>query len=172
VERERSRSVWWVLGNRFPWLLCNIASGLAAALILNSFDHLVRAIVALAFFIPLVLTLAESVAMQTVTMTLESLRSPNSAIRELRVRLLLGVVSGAIVGLFGWLWLGLPPVALVVAAAILMAAAIGASLGYFVPRLVHRLKLDPKIASGPVGLALTDVVALFCYFGLSALVLR
>src|SRR5207249_7550866 len=28
IEREKSRSAWWVLGNRFPWLLCNIASGL------------------------------------------------------------------------------------------------------------------------------------------------
>ena len=102
VERERSRSVWWVLANRFPWLLCNIASGFLAAFISHYFDDLLKTVVALAFFIPLVLTLSESVAMQTVTMSLQSLHgAPRGrwAVREMRVGLLLGLVSGAIVGL-------------------------------------------------------------------------
>ena len=110
--------------------------------------------------------------MQTVTMSLASLRARSSAVREMGVGLLLGLVSGAVVGLFGSVWLGALPLAAVVAVSILMAAAIGAALGHFVPRLVHRLKLDPKIASGPAVLALTDVAALSCYFGLAALVLR
>jgi magnesium transporter len=172
VEQERSRSVWWILAHRFPWLLCNIASGLAAALVSELFQDLLKAVVALAFFIPLVLTLAESVAMQSVTMSLQTLRVRASAAREIRVGLLLGLVSGAIVGLFGLAWLGSAPVAAVVAGSILLAAAIGAALGRLVPRLVHRLKLDPKIASGPAALALTDIAALTCYFGLSALALR
>jgi Mg/Co/Ni transporter MgtE len=94
VEQERSRSVWWILAHRFPWLLCNIASGLAAALVSELFQDLLKAVVALAFFIPLVLTLAESVAMQSVTMSLQTLRVRASAAREIRVGLLLGLVSG------------------------------------------------------------------------------
>jgi Mg/Co/Ni transporter MgtE len=53
--------------------------------------------------------------------------------------------------------------------AALIAGSIGAALGCFVPRLVHRWKLDPKIASGPAVLALTDIAALSCYVGLSAI---
>jgi Mg/Co/Ni transporter MgtE len=33
------------------------------------------------------------------------------------------------------------------------------------------LKLDPKIAAGPVTLAITDFVALALYFGIASLVL-
>jgi len=58
--------------------------------------------------------------------------------------------------------------AAVVAVSIVMAGTIGAALGYVIPRLVHRWKLNPNIASGP---ALTDVAALSCYLGLSAIVL-
>jgi len=36
----------------------------------------------------------------------------------------------------------------------------------------HRLKLDPKIAAGPVALALADFVALVIYFTAAWLVLR
>src|SRR5437867_4223402 len=69
IEQESNKSFGWVLRNRFPWLVMNIASGLAAAFISRIFDDALKAVVAIAFFIPLVLTLAESVAMQTVTMS-------------------------------------------------------------------------------------------------------
>jgi magnesium transporter len=36
--------------------------------------------------------------------------------------------------------------------------------GLGVPSLLHRLKLDPKIAAGPITLALADFVALVIYF--------
>jgi len=85
--------------------------------------------------------------------------------------LLLGLISGGIVGLFGSAWLRLFQLAAVVSGSILAAGAIGAALGYSVPRLVHRWKLDPKIASGPAVLALTDLAALSCYLGLSAVFL-
>ena len=54
-------------------------------------------------------------------------------------------------GLFGSAWLRLLTLAAVVAVSIVMAGTIGAALGYIVPRLVHRRKLDPTIASGPAG---------------------
>ncbi len=177
IEQERSRSTLWVLGRRFPWLLFNVASGLAAAVISESFGGLLQAIVAVAFFVPLVLTLAESVAMQTVTMSLNQIqalgrvRGMVAAVRELRIGVLLGLTSGAIVGLVGLAWMGAFRVAAVVAAGIVLAGAIGAVFGFFVPRLVRRWNLNPTIASGPVTLALTDLAALACYFGLSSAVL-
>jgi len=43
--------------------------------------------------------------------------------------------------------------------------------GLSIPSLLHSLKLDPKIAAGPVTLAVTDFVALAFYFGIASLVL-
>jgi len=174
IEQERNKNLWRVLTNRFPWLLMNIASGFAAAFISNLFDDVLRTVVAIAFFIPLVLTLSESIAMQTVTMSLQGARAPGTypMLREMRAGLLLGLISGGIVGLFGSAWLRLFRLAAVVAGSILASGAIGAALGYSVPRLVHRWKLDPKIASGPAVLALTDLAALSCYLGLSAVFLK
>jgi magnesium transporter len=36
-----------------------------------------------------------------------------------------------------------------------------------VPALLHALKLDPKIAAGPITLAMTDVLTLLLYFSLA-----
>lgn len=174
VEFEKGRNLWRVLGSRFPWLLCNIASGLAAALIAQFFDHALRAVVAVAFFVPLVLTLAESIAMQSVTMSVQGVSVADRqgrVLREMSVGTALGITSGIIVAVLGIAWLKLVTLATVVASAIVIAGAIGAALGYFVPRLVHHWELDPKIASGPAVLALTDVATVTCYFGLAALLL-
>ena len=90
---------------------------------------------------------------------------------ELRAGLLLGGLSGAIVAAIGYGWLGLPRLAGVIAVAIVAAGMMGTLFGYSVPRLVRRLQLDPKIASGPAVLAITDVAAIACYLGLAAAVL-
>ena len=123
----------------------------------------------MAFFIPLVLTLSESVAMQTVTLSIQKVQFGGGLLRsELKAGLLLGTMCGGVVALTGYAWLGLAKLALVVGLSILTAGTAGAGFGYVVPRLVRHLRLDPKIASGPAVLALTDVAALFCYLGLAA----
>lgn len=179
VEQEKNRTVWLAMGNRFPWLLCNIASGVAAAVIAACFGDVLKAVVALAFFVPLVLTVAESIAMQSVTISVQSVHiaKPESArpgrrlFREMRVGTLLGIVSGGIVGLLGIAWWNTAALAAVLSGAVAIAGAIGAALGYSVPRLVHRWNLDPRIASGPAVLALTDIAAVASYFALAGMVL-
>ena len=177
IEQERSRSDLWVLNKRLPWLFFNVCSGIGAAFISGAFDGLLRMIVAVAFFVPLVLTLAESVAMQSVTMNLNQLqvtrmlRGVGGIVREFRVGVLLGITSGVIVALIALVWMRSLRFVGVMAGTILLAGAIGATFGFFVPRLVRRWNLNPTIASGPVTLALTDLAVLTCYFGLSSLVL-
>jgi magnesium transporter len=176
IEQEKSRGTLGVVRSRFPWLLCNLVSGLLAALISQQFDDLLCAVVALAFFVPLVLTLSESIAMQSVAMSLTQVEVAaglirNSARREVRVGFLSGAISGGLAGMIGLLWLHQDAVAWVVAGGIVLAGAAGAGWGYFIPRLVRRWRLDPQIASGPAVLAVTDITALLSYFGLAWLVL-
>ena len=44
-------------------------------------------------------------------------------------------------------------------------------LGLTIPSLLHAFRLDPKIAAGPVTLAVTDVFTLFFYFSIAQLLL-
>ena len=60
---------------RFPWLLCNIAGGTLAAILADIYHvQLNWQNAVLAIFIPVVLALAESVAIQSVTLTLDGIR--------------------------------------------------------------------------------------------------
>src|SRR5262245_58174325 len=62
IRQEEERNILRQFRKRFPWLMCNIASGFAAAFIVKVFEAALHAVAALAFFVPLVLTLAESIA--------------------------------------------------------------------------------------------------------------
>ncbi len=120
---------------------------------------------------PLVLTLAESVAMQSMTLVLEVLqgtemRWPVIKRRlktELGTALLLGLCCGGAVGSVSLLFGGTFGVGLVLLGSIGSAMTIAAGIGATVPVLLHAMKLDPQIAAGPLSLTLTDVLATCIY---------
>jgi magnesium transporter len=166
--------------SRFPWLLCNVTGGIAAALLCGVFQRQIEQAVALALFIPVVLALAESVSIQSVSLTLQVLhgRPPTWAgifqklRRELLVGLMLGGAVGLLVGLAALGWLGQFRLALCVTGGIAAGVSAAAVLGAALPSLFHRLKLDPHLAAGPVVLAVTDVLTLLCYFEMACRLLR
>ena len=53
---------------RFPWLLCNVASGILCAIVTAQYELLIQEIMVLAMFMTVVLALGESVSMQAMTM--------------------------------------------------------------------------------------------------------
>lgn len=161
---------------RFPWLLCNIGGGLAAAVLAGLFeDVLTWRNAVLALFIPVVLGLCESVAMQSVTLAVGRLRTqgvnPERAGRrglvEAATGLLLGAGSAGLVAVIAGLWLRDATVAGVLFGAIGFGVAAAAVIGFAVPTFLHRLRWNPQVAAGPVALAAADMVTLLGYFGLA-----
>ena len=89
-------------------------------------------------------------------------------VREAKTALLLGVASGLVVGLIVWLWRGAALAAFSIGSSIFLTLCAACFFGLSVPAVLHALKLDPKIAAGPVTLAFTDIFTLLFYFGLAA----
>jgi magnesium transporter len=164
---------------RFPWLLATIGSGTACALLSGLYERTLAESLVLAFFLTLVLGLGESVSTQSLTVTLQSLHGVRpewgwfrrALKREFLTALMLGAGCGLIVGLIVLGWRRDPFAALVIGGSILGSMVVACLVGLGVPTLLHRLKLDPKIASGPLTLALADVATLLIYFNVAMAVL-
>ncbi len=179
LAQLRGASPWRAFRYRFPWLLATVGAGTACALLAGVFEATLAGSLVIAFFLTMVLGLNESVSTQSMTLTIQALRvSPLSRRwflenlrRESVTALLLGSACGAVVGLIVWLWRHDLSGAAVVGGSIVMSLFTACLFGFSVPSLLHRLKLDPKIAAGPVTLAVTDFVALTFYFSLAWLVL-
>jgi magnesium transporter len=160
---------------RFPWLACNLASGIAAAFLAGIFESVLAKVVALALFIPVVLALAESVAMQSVTLTLQMLHGRRTSwtalakkLRtELLTGLLLGLASGAAVGLVSFWWDGAGRVAWCLLGGIGGGVTAAALVGLTLPHTLRLLQRDPQVAAGPIALAAADLITLTVYLNLA-----
>jgi magnesium transporter len=176
VHGTAQSSTWVAFRDRFPWLLCNIAGGLLAAFIASRFEHLLQEVVVLSLFIPIVLALGESVSMQALTLTLQSLadgpivwsRLISALWKEFRTAMLLGIACGGVVGVVVLAWRGQAAVAGSIFLAIAMSMVVACLLGVALPSVLRAVRADPRIAAGPVVLAAADVVTLLLYFGLGA----
>ena len=163
---------------RFPWLLCNVAGGTIAAVLSGFYDdQLTWNHAVLALFIPVVLALAESVAIQSVTLALDGLRAAPPTWAELarRVRYewatgaLLGVATGGLVAAMAAGWQGLAVLLPIVGGGIALGVTGAAVAGLAVPYVFKLLKRDPQLAAGPIALTCADVLALLAYFNLARL---
>jgi len=165
--------------DRFPWLTANIAGGLLAAFVTSLYESMLDAVVVLALFIPVVLALAESVSIQSVTLTLQSLRGPEQAVipkgrsisKEIVTALMLGLACGGVVGGAASLWQGSWPLGLMITGAITLSMITASVFGIVLPATLHWLRRDPTIAAGPIVLALADLVTLLFYFNLAGMLL-
>ena len=180
LAQIRGASPWRVFRYRFPWLLVTVAAGTACAILAGAFEVTLASSLVIAFFLTMVLGLNESVSMQSMALTIQALRSTKvdrtwfvqALARELANAALLGSATGLIVTGIVWLWRDDLLAALCVGSTIAISLVTAALFGLSVPSLLHRLKLDPKIAAGPVALALTDLAALGFYFTIAWLVLK
>jgi magnesium transporter len=179
LSQVRGASPWRVFRYRFPWLLATVGAGTACALLAGFFETTLAGSLVITFFLTMVLGLNESVSMQSMTLTIQALRANtltrrwflHNLRRELATALLLGMACGILVGAIVLIWRQDPKSAAVVGTSIAVSLVTACLFGFSVPSLLHGLKLDPKIAAGPVTLAVTDFCALAFYFSLAWLVL-
>lgn len=176
VHASLGREVsWWSsYRDRFVWLLANIMGGGVCALVVASHEPLLEKATMLAFFIPMMLSVAESVSMQSMTLTLQTSTSAVSwrmlwqaVRRELPTAFGLGISSAVIVSVLSAIWKKQVVASVSIGLAIVGAVLLASALGVILPAAVRALRADPKVASGPIALALADIIALLLLFGLA-----
>jgi len=91
--------------------------------------------------------------------------------REFTTAVLIGLACGSVVAAIVLFWLHDVRGALAIGGSIALSLVTACLFGLGVPSLLHRLKLDSKIAAGPITLALADIFALVLYFTTAHLVL-
>ena len=179
VSAVREARPWVAFRHRFPWLMATVVSGTLCAMLAGAFEATLAKSLVLAFFLTLVLGLGESVSVQSLTVTIRALqvRRPTwkwfgqSLAREIPTAVMLGTGCGLAVAAVVWAWRGPGPAVWVVGGSILAAMVTACLWGLGVPTLLHALRLDPRIAAGPVTLAVTDLTTLLIYFSTAAWIL-
>ncbi|MCS6878935.1 MAG: magnesium transporter [Geminicoccaceae bacterium] len=154
---------------RLPWLFVGLLGAIVAAAVMAGFEARLQAQVAIAFFVPAIVYLADAIGTQSEAVAVRGLSLEQAPLGrllwgELATGALLGLVLGtgampaALLLGAGW---GL---ALAVAVAILAAGTCASAIGLLFPWVLSRLGLDPAYGSGPVATVTQDVLTLLVYF--------
>lgn len=179
LEQIRGASPWRVFRFRFPWLLVTVTAGTICAIVAGVFEATLANSLVIAFFLTMVLGLNESVSAQSMSVTIQMLRSApvtwswfaTALRREFITAVLIGLACGTIVAAIVLLWQRHLPGAIVIGGSIALSLITASLFGLAVPSLLHRFNLDPKIAAGPITLAFADICALVIYFTAARMVL-
>jgi magnesium transporter len=88
--------------------------------------------------------------------------------RETLVGFLNGCLFAVIMGVVTAFWFSNPQLGGVIGVAMVLNMLAAGVFGIIIPLGLHRLKLDPAVASGPFVTTVTDVVGFFVFLSLGA----
>ena len=174
LEDGKSKSTLNKYAIRMPWIFCNMLGGIACAIISHFYEAVLIKEIVLAMFIPLVLSLSESISMQAMTQSLQEIgkhfsfwrHSIRYVLGEAKLFLLLALTSSIVIGILSIFWEGGMDASFVIFLGIFISILASSILGSLVPHALHRASLNPKVASGPLVLMLADVITTGIYLSL------
>ncbi len=164
---------------RVVWLTLLLAAAILSGKILSHFEGLSKGLIALTFFIPMLLGTAGNTGAQSATIMVRALalgqvRGRNKAIvlgREIITGATLGLALGAIGFLIPYVvvpgesW----PVAGILAMSLFLAIMAATIVGASLPIIFDRLGWDPALMSGPFLTTIVDALGLLIYFGVASI---
>ncbi|MFA5867682.1 MAG: magnesium transporter [Actinomycetota bacterium] len=158
-----------VIRARAPWLIFGAVAGLGLGLISSLFEKTLQESVALAYFVPVVAYIADSVGTQSEAITVRALATlkikyASYIMRELIVGFVLGLILGTMGGVGAIFISGSFDIGLVVGLSLCAASTIASFLAALIPMTLKTLGKDPALGSGPLATALQDLISVLIYF--------
>jgi magnesium transporter len=155
--------------HRLPWLIAGLAGGALATAAMAGFEATIERVVAVAFFVPALVYLADAIGTQSEAIAVRGLSLTRAGIRhllagELRTGMLIGVALGVIAFPLIVLTFGDARLAAAVSTSIFIAGSVAAGIGIGLPWLLARRGIDPVYGSGPLATVVQDVLTILVYF--------
>lgn len=162
---------------RLPWLILLLFIGLVSGSIIAKFEATLEAVVALAFFMPMIAGMTGNTGTQSLAVVVRGLvteelslrKSVQLIFRELLVGVMLGIVCGVVISVIAYIWQGSFVLGLVVGVSLIATLIIGTFAGTIIPLILHKFKVDPAVASGPLITTINDILSLLIYFGIATM---
>lgn len=157
--------------HRVPWLAAGLAGAGVATAAMAGFEATLSSHIAVAFFVPGIVYLADAIGTQSETIAVRGLSLTRTGIGpllagELRTGMLLGAILGLASFLPVWVFFGEARLAAAVSSAIFAAGTLAAGLGLLLPWWLARAGRDPALGSGPLATVVQDILSLLVYFAM------
>jgi len=168
LQEDSFLKISWV---RLPWLMVAFIGQLVAAFIIQQFEGTLIQIIALTFFMPVIMAMGGNSGIQSSIIVIRGLATGEISIestwrrffREFRVSLFIGMIFGVIMFIVVGLWLGNFMMGLIIGFALNLVILQATLFGGLIPFLLKRADIDPALASGPFITTFNDILGLLIY---------
>ena len=166
-----------VVRSRITWLILLFVAETLTGTVLRAFEGELAKVVALSFFVPLIIGTGGNAGSQTVSTIIRALAlgevRSRDVLRVLWKEVLTGVVLGLLLGAIAFgraqMWGVGPQLGACVAITIFVVCVWANLVGSVIPLAAHALKIDPTVVSGPMITTLVDATGLFIYLSVAHL---
>lgn len=158
---------------RIGWLMVLVFVNVFSGYAMSRFENVIESVVALVFFLPLLINSGGNAGSQSATLMIRTLALGDVRwqdwvrllSKEFMVSLLLGITMGVGVSLIAAL--RAPEIVLVVSLTMVAIVIVGSMIGMMLPLIFTRLKLDPATASAPMITTISDITGIIIYFSMA-----
>ena len=190
-DEEPTHSVLRISRGRLPWLMAGLIGAGLAGTVIGSYEGALEEAGILAAFIPVVMAMAGNAGIQSSAIIVQGLASgdvwSSDLMRRLGKEVVVALINGAALSvMLALLVLVLPALfglfdidleitnvtllALTAGGALFLVILLATVIGTTVPLLLHRLGVDPAIATGPFITTSNDIIGLAVFFLLASLI--
>ncbi|MBI2845316.1 MAG: magnesium transporter [Chloroflexi bacterium] len=161
---------------RLPSLLIGLGLGIVISFLTSQFEEVLARNVAVAFFLPFIVYMADAIGTQTQSIYTRALKTGEARfqiylIKESVVGLMLGVVLGIASGLVALWWLRDNLLAVSVGVSMFSTAASAPLVALLITQASQRLREDPAVGAGPIATVIQDMISVIIYGAVSSIVL-
>jgi magnesium transporter len=168
-----------VARKRIGWLCLLFVTATFTGSVMRHFQSELDAVVALAFFVPLIIGTGGNTGSQTTASIVRAVALgeivPRDALRVFWREGMVGMLLGLSMATFAFIraltWGAGEWMALSVAISVFGIVLWANSLGSLLPLVATKLRIDPAVISGPVMSTLVDATGLFIYFTIAKVIL-
>lgn len=162
--------------DRLPWLILGLLGSMLATYFMTRFDVIIEKHIALAFFVPGIVYLADAIGTQSETIAVRGISLSNVSLKKVLIGefgtgFFIGLILSAIYFPFALLIFDDIRLAITVSSSILFAGTIASIIGMMFPWLLHYFKIDPAFGSGPIATIIQDILSILIYFFTAQLIL-
>jgi magnesium transporter len=181
-------SIFDIVKKRLWWLIILFVGQILTAIAMGGYEEILQKVVALSFFVPLIISSGGNSGSQAATLVIRALATDDIKLEDWKKvfsrEFTSGLMLGSLIGLMGfftliaWDLIGGQILSMTV---ILTAAVVGLSLfaivlfgnftGAMLPFVLSKLNIDPAVSSAPFVATIVDVTGIIIYFSIAILLL-
>lgn len=176
LEDDTKEKVSLLIEHRLPWLLVGLLGGIGLTLVSSGFEEVLTKNIGLAYFIPVIVYMADAVGTQTQTVYVRNLTKKHThfsvyLFKEILLGIFLGILFGVLIGVFTFFVFKSWEITFAVSLSMAATMAIAPIVALIVPTLLKKEHTDPAVGSGPFTTVLQDFLSLFIYFLIATAIL-